>query len=111
MAGVFSFTPDPIYTATKHAVVGLVRSLAPSLAERGISCHAILPGIVATNLLAEDFTEQALAAGIPVMPPERIADAVVHAVRFDGTGKLWVCLAGRNPYRYEFAKLEGFGPA
>src|SRR5436853_6559020 len=31
LAGVIGFAPDPIYTLTKHAVVGLVRSLAPQL--------------------------------------------------------------------------------
>ena len=30
LAGLIGFSPDPIYCLTKHAVVGLVRSLVPS---------------------------------------------------------------------------------
>ena len=43
-AGVIAFPPDPIYTATKHAVVGFVRSQAPLLEPTGIKFHAVLPG-------------------------------------------------------------------
>ena len=35
LAGLIGFSPDPIYCLTKHAVVGLVRSLGPQLAEHG----------------------------------------------------------------------------
>ena len=58
-AGVIAFPPDPIYTATKHAVVGFVRSLAPVLAASEIACHAVLPGVVDTNILARGFADQA----------------------------------------------------
>ena len=42
---------DPIYTLTKHAVVGLVRSLAPQLERDGITINAICPGLTDTPLL------------------------------------------------------------
>lgn len=109
-AGVIAFYPDPIYTATKHAVVGLVRSLAPSLEARGISCNAVLPGAVDTNILGEGFADRAREVGIAVIAPERIADAVVNAVTAGSTGQLWICVADRPPYPYEFREVDGLGP-
>lgn len=108
-AGVIAFPPDPIYTATKHAVVGFVRSQAPALVAAGISLHAVLPGVVDTNILAEDFAEQARAMGIPVIPPEEIAAGVIHASRAATTGGLWLCLANRAPFEYQFNPVPGLG--
>lgn len=108
-AGVIAFPPDPIYTATKHAVVGFVRSMAPWLDAKGISCHAIMPGVVDTNILTRGFADQAREMGIPVIDPAEIADAVVGAVRSPRTGGLWLCLANRPPSLYAFNPVEGLG--
>ena len=43
-AGLIPFPPDPIYTASKHAVIGLVRSLAPALRDVGVRHPCRLPG-------------------------------------------------------------------
>ena len=109
VAGVYAFAPDPIYTATKHAVVGLVRSLAPSLEARGVHLHAVLPGLVDTGLLAPGFSERARERGVPMLEAGDIANAVKRALTDDGTGRLWICVAGREPYPYEFASIAGFG--
>ena len=37
IAGLIPFPPDPVYDATKHAVVGLIRSAAPPPCERSTS--------------------------------------------------------------------------
>ncbi len=47
----------PAYTAAKHGVLGLVRSVALDVAPRGITCNAICPGFVDTPL-----AETAIAA-------------------------------------------------
>jgi NAD(P)-dependent dehydrogenase (short-subunit alcohol dehydrogenase family) len=108
-AGVIAFAADPIYTATKHAVVGLVRSMAPVLAPRAITCNAILPGAVDTAILAEGFADKAREMGIPVGMPEEIADGVLGAIEGGGTGQLWLCLAGQAPCLYDFAPVPGLG--
>ena len=38
------------YAASKHGVLGLVRSLAVEVAKSGITCNAICPGFVETNM-------------------------------------------------------------
>ena len=108
-AGVIAFPPDPVYTATKHAVVGFVRALAPLLEPHEIMFHAVLPGVVNTNILASEFATEARAIGIKVMEPEEIADGVIHAARSTTSGGLWLCLPEQAPYRYEFAPVKNLG--
>ncbi|WP_323037069.1 SDR family oxidoreductase [Pararhodobacter sp.] len=38
------------YAAAKHGVLGLVRSLAQEVAKRGLTCNAICPGFVDTDM-------------------------------------------------------------
>ena len=40
------------YAASKHGVLGLVRSVAHEVARKGITCNAICPGFVETDLAA-----------------------------------------------------------
>ncbi|HEY8626846.1 MAG TPA: SDR family NAD(P)-dependent oxidoreductase, partial [Gaiellaceae bacterium] len=48
LAGLVPSPEDPIYTLTKHAVIGFVRSVAPQLEQRGIRINAVAPGFVET---------------------------------------------------------------
>ena len=50
IAGLKGGATVPAYTAAKHGVVGLVRSVALDVAGRGITCNAVCPGFVDTDL-------------------------------------------------------------
>ena len=50
--GLTATPMDPIYSLTKHAVVGFVRSVAPQLAARGIRINALCPGFTDTPIVA-----------------------------------------------------------
>jgi NAD(P)-dependent dehydrogenase (short-subunit alcohol dehydrogenase family) len=104
LAGLTTMEIDPLYAATKHFVVGFVRSVAPQLAERGVTINAVCPAIVDTPILGGD-RERVLAAGIPMLQPEEIADAVLVAARDGSTGQCWTCLPGRGPERHEFHRF------
>src|ERR671910_1773741 len=80
LAGIIPFPPDPVYDLTKHAVVGLMRSIAPTLVERGITANCVNPGMTDTNIIGEDERRMLREANFPIMPPSQIADAVFRIV-------------------------------
>jgi NAD(P)-dependent dehydrogenase (short-subunit alcohol dehydrogenase family) len=104
LAGLTTMFADPIYSGTKHFLVGFVRSVAPQLAERGIRISAVCPGIVDTPLLGP-MRQRTVDAGIELMRPEEIADAVLSAARHETSGQIWTCLPGRAPARHEFPRF------
>ena len=105
IAGLIGFSPDPIYTLTKHAVVGLVRALAQPLGAHGVTINAVNPGIVETPLVGDEGVKMLKEAGFELMAPSQIADAVVSAVRSGRTGECWVCTAQAGNAPHEFAPV------
>ena len=106
LAGLVAAPQDPLYTLTKHAVVGFVRSVAPQLAKRGIRIGAVAPGFVDTPLLREGRA-RFVDAGFPLLQPEDIAHAILTAARSDETGAVWVVQPGREPERFRFPNVPG----
>jgi NAD(P)-dependent dehydrogenase (short-subunit alcohol dehydrogenase family) len=107
LAGIIPFPPDPVYDLTKHAVVGFIRSVAPTLAARGITANTVNPGMTDTNILGPDAKAMLAAADFPLMPPEQIAEAVLGIVTSGGTGECWVCQPGRDAQAYRFHDVPG----
>ncbi|MGY8960109.1 MAG: 3-hydroxybutyrate dehydrogenase [Alphaproteobacteria bacterium] len=52
------------YTATKHAILGFTKSVALEMIETGVTCNAICPGTVRTNLSEHRIEEFAAAKGV-----------------------------------------------
>jgi NAD(P)-dependent dehydrogenase (short-subunit alcohol dehydrogenase family) len=107
LAGLIPFPPDPVYDLTKHAVVGLIRSVAPTLAAKNITANTVNPGMTDTNILTEDAKALLSEASFPLMPPGQIADAVFGLVTSGVTGECWVCQPGRDPEAYRFHQVPG----
>ena len=107
LAGLVPMPQDPIYTLTKHAVVGYVRSVAPRLAERGIRIQAVCPGFADTPIVVPELRSWIAEQGIPLMPPEQVAEAILFAGEADETGGVCVVQPGRDPLRYEFRGVPG----
>jgi NAD(P)-dependent dehydrogenase (short-subunit alcohol dehydrogenase family) len=52
------------YCASKHGVIGLMRSVAQDLAPHGVTCNAILPGWVRTEMAERDAEQEAARRGM-----------------------------------------------
>ncbi len=107
LAGLIAYSPDPIYALTKHAVVGLVRALAPQLAERSVTINAVCPGLVDTPLLDGDMRELLAGSGFPLIDAAEVAAAVVDAATGEASGEAYVIQAGRGPVAFRFARPPG----
>jgi NAD(P)-dependent dehydrogenase (short-subunit alcohol dehydrogenase family) len=106
LAGLIGFSPDPIYCLTKHAVVGLVRSLVPQLSEHHITINAVCPSIVDTPMVAEqrDMLER---SGFPLIDVSAVADAVIDRFSGEESGQAMVIQAGREALVFRFPRPPG----
>ena len=106
LAGLIGFSPDPVYCLTKHAVVGLVRSLGPQLGDQGITINAVCPSIVDTPLIA-DMREVLESSGFPLIDVETVSSAVVDLLAGEASGEAMVIQAGREPLPFRFGRPPG----
>jgi NAD(P)-dependent dehydrogenase (short-subunit alcohol dehydrogenase family) len=104
LAGLTGMPSDPVYSLTKHAVVGFVRSMAPLV--EPIRLNAVCPGIADTPMIDDQRAELA-AAGFPLVAPADVAEAMWRAVSGGGTGECWFVQPGREPAPFRFPRLPG----
>jgi NAD(P)-dependent dehydrogenase (short-subunit alcohol dehydrogenase family) len=109
LAGLTAVPLEPIYAANKHAVVGLARSLGPSLALEGIRFNAVCPGF-AESALTAPIREGLEAAGLPLMPAEQVAETVVQLFAGEGSGECWFVQYGRESAPFQFRNVPGPRP-
>jgi len=111
-AGLKGYAYVSAYSAAKHAVIGLVRSLAVECAMTGVTVNAVCPGYTDTDLVAEsteriaaktgrsrDDILRELVHGNPqkrLIDPPEIADAV-----------LWLCGAGARSVTGQAIAIAG----
>ena len=91
-AGLKGYAYVSAYTAAKHGVIGLTRSLALELATKGITVNAVCPGYTETDILRDSIANvmkktgrseadarATFAAGNPqgrIVQPDQVADSV-----------------------------------
>ncbi|MFV2173069.1 SDR family oxidoreductase [Actinomadura sp. LOL_016] len=99
LAALHGVEQDPIYTMTKHAVIGLVRALSGPLSREGIRLAAVCPGLVDTPLTA-GARDRFQAAGIPMLTADEVAAAIEETLRTGEPGTELVVRPGQAPARY-----------
>ena len=98
LAGLTATPMDPIYSLTKHAVVGFVRSVAPQLATKGIRISALCPGFTDTPIVAAELRD---VLDVPLIEPSFVAEAALQAMSDEETGRAWVVQPNRIlPFRF-----------
>jgi NAD(P)-dependent dehydrogenase (short-subunit alcohol dehydrogenase family) len=84
VAGLIGLSHRPAYTASKHAIVGLTKSLARDLGPAGIRVNALCPGVIRTPMteqyFSDDSFEQELAVTVPLARYGAAADVASAAL-------------------------------
>jgi len=98
VVGIKGYPNQGAYTASKHAILGLTKSLAVEAQEQGIRVSAILPGGVHTRLVADarpDLDPQVL------MQPEDIAHTVLFLLSLSDRAaidQIYIRRSGSKPF-------------
>jgi NAD(P)-dependent dehydrogenase (short-subunit alcohol dehydrogenase family) len=89
---------------TKHGVIGLMRSLAPQLAERNITINAVCPTVTDTPMVRSnaEVVEQFESQSLLMLETEDVAHAVLSLLASGGTGQAVVCRVGHVPAPWSF---------
>ena len=71
------------YAAAKAGLIGLTKSVAKELAARGVTCNAIAPGFIETEM-TDELSEKAREAMLGLIPAKRAgsAEEVANAALF-----------------------------
>ena len=97
IAGMMALPIDPMYSATKHAVIGLVRSVAQSLeqslGQSSVRVNAICPGGVDTAIVPAALR----ASDMAMMSTSEIAREVVDLLARGESGEIRVKLGAGVP--------------
>ncbi|XP_076634792.1 uncharacterized protein LOC143348457 [Colletes latitarsis] len=100
----------PVYTATKHAIIGLSQSLADSYQyeKTGIRVITLCPGLTETALTVDspnkllsrvmkaDFVKN--LEQFSIQTPYVVAQGLMSILRIGESGSIWVVENGRSPY-------------
>ena len=98
LAGLTGMPFDPMYTATKHAVVGFVRGAADGLRAHGIRINALCPGFTDTPIVEDELRG---VLPVPLMEPSFVAEAALTVMNDAESGRAWIVQPNRVlPFRF-----------
>lgn len=86
VSGLMGNAGQTNYSASKAALVGLTKSVAREFASKNITCNAVAPGFIETDMTKDIASDNPLFSTIPLGrmgKPEDVADAVCFLVESD----------------------------
>ncbi|MEM6709228.1 MAG: SDR family oxidoreductase [Pseudomonadota bacterium] len=92
-AGLTLVPVDPMYTATKYALVGFGRAVAAANEGTGVRINVICPGVVDTAIVPDNFRKPEFN----VMPAEVMAREIVDLLMNGANGEVRVKAATERP--------------
>ncbi len=102
-AGLVPSSLNPIYTLTKHAVIGFVRAEAPNVAADGITINAVCPSFVDTPLTTGALGGADPATlGVGLIDADDVAGVALDLATGEGTGRCVAMRAGSEPEDWSF---------
>lgn len=105
IAGLAPLPGNPLYTLTKHAVVGYVRAAGVALAGSGVVVNAICPWFTDTPLVT-GLKDDPRLAGFTFLEPAEVAAAVAAVLERGAPGECWTVLPGAEPAPWSFPPVE-----
>ena len=81
VSGLMGNAGQANYAASKAGLIGLTKSVARELASKGITCNAVAPGFIKSDMTKDIKEDNPLLASIPLMRTGRSED-VASAVAF-----------------------------
>ncbi len=103
IAGIRGVGSHLAYSSSKHAVIGMTRSLALELGPQGVRVNAIAPGTIETPMMTYPGSNlKARGEAFPLRrigQPEEVAKVVLHLASGDAdwtTGHVYVMDGGRT---------------
>lgn len=104
IAGIAPST-DLYYSAAKHALIGLTRSLALLLQKDHITVNAICPGFINTQIIAR-VRDALTAHAIAIAEPEQVAATAATILDSPTSGQAWEVQAGKPLIPVEFPRIR-----
>ena len=92
-AGLSVVPVDPMYTATKYAVIGLGRAVSASNADSNVRINMICPGVVDTAIVPDEYKQPEFG----MMPTSVIAAEIVDLLQSGENGEVRVKLNTDRP--------------
>lgn len=90
VCGFYCVPSLPIYTAAKHALIGLTRSYGKLLPEEGITINAVAPNVVRTNISSDTFYQQLESKDL-LTPMQPLLQAFDDMISGNGSGLVYEC--------------------
>jgi len=114
LAGLVPLPFDPLYAATKHALIGLVRSVAAADPDRSVRINAICPGGVDTPIIPDALRGPDASRGsahrggeMAAMPVGVLAAEVVDLLERGANGEIRVKRSAGAPAQVVTAPVFG----
>ena len=100
LAGIVAISADPVYGLTKHAMVGLTKSLGAALEPYGVCVSALCPAFLDTPLLSDNTRKNLSLLGLGIMEVSIAGDLAMRALAERVSGSQWIVMDGQSISQY-----------